>query len=424
VTRFVRSDHGRGVALRRIGLLLAFPGIAPACGESGHLLGRAGAQPGDAATGGDGGATDGSGDGARVACSGLGPPVMLPWPGGSACASALTARHHRFALCACDSLNATFPLYTDSFDSSGAVIGAQPAAAIGIDGDLQASTVVQARGSVYVTGAGGITSSDRIVSLGSLRVSGPTRALPGSVVDVLQDAYAGGDLQGLIILGGTLHVDPGANTALAQIYAENIVSEPVSVAPPCDCGPNAVDVAGAIAAAVRVNDDAAAGFTPDRLAAVTSSTLLDVPCGTYALSSIDTHSSLVLAVHGRALVAVAGDVVLRAGFTVTLDPGAELDLVVGGRLLTSGSNAIGSLTPARFRIWVAGSQTVVFDDKPNVGAVVHAPGAPVTASSGLELSGALFAKTVSAGARVNVHFDQAIFSVGASCGEPTATAVP
>jgi len=349
---------------------------------------------------------------------------MLPAPAGPACAAALTSRHHRFAVCLCDTLNATSPLYTDFFDSTGAAISGQPPAAIGVNGDLQTSTVVQALGSIYVAGAGGVMSADRLVSLGSLRVSGPTRALSGGIVDVLQDAYVGGDLQGLIILGGTLHVAPGASTVLAQIYAEAVVREPVSVAAPCDCGQNAVYVAGAIDAATSVNDDASAGFAPDRLAAVTTSTLLDIPCGTYALSSIDTQSSLVLAVHGRALLAVAGDVVLRAGFTVTLDPGAELDLLVGGRLLTSGSNAIGSMTPARFRIWVAGGQTVVFDDKPNVGAVVHAPGAQVTASSGLELSGALFAKTVTAGARVNVHFDQAVFSVGASCGERAATAVP
>jgi hypothetical protein len=424
------------VALRSIGLLLAVPGIAPACGDSGHLLGRAGGTAGsqiaDGSVGGQGGGAgardgsspaDGPGDGAVAACSGLGPSVVLPSPAGPTCASALTARHHRFALCACDGLNATFPLYTDFFDSSGAVIAGQPPAAIGVNGDLQASGVVQALGSVHVAGAGGLMSADRIVALGSLRVSGPTRALSG-VVDVAQDVYAGGDLQGLIIMGGTLHVDPGASTANANIYAADIVREPVSVAAPCDCGQNAVDVAAAVAAAMRVNDDAAAGFAPDRLAAVTTSTLLDIPCGTYALSSLDTHSSLVLAVHGRALLAVAGDVVLRAGFTVTLDPGAELDLLVAGRVLTSGSNAIGSMTPARFRIWVAGSQTVVFDDRPNVGAVVHAPGAQVTASSGLELSGALFAKTVTAGARVNVHFDQAVFSVGASCGEPSATAVP
>jgi hypothetical protein len=121
---------------------------------------------------------------------------------------------------------------------------------------------------------------------------------------------------------------------------------------------------------------------------------------------------------------VAGDVVLRAGFTVALDPGAELDLLVGGRLLTSGSNAIGSQTPARFRIWVAGSQSVVLDDDPTVGAVIHAAGAQVTASSGLELAGGLFAKTLTAGAQVNVHYDQAVLSAGTTCGEPAATPVP
>jgi hypothetical protein len=421
VTRFVGSDHRRSVAFR-IGLLLAVPGIAPACGESGHLLGRAGGI-GDGSAGGQGGTTD-AGDAAPVACSGLGPSVTLPSLVGSACTSALTTRHHRFALCLCDSLNATAPIYTDSFDSSGAVIGPQPPAAIGIDGDLQTSTVIQALGSVYVTGPGGVMSADRLVSLGSLRVSGPTRSPSGGVVDIGEDVYAGGDLEGFVILGGTLHLAPGASTAAATIYAGDIVREPVSIAAPCDCGQNAVGVAAGVAMAMRVNDNASVGLAADRLAAVTTSTVLDIPCGTYALSSIDTRDALVLAVHGRALVAVAGDVVLRAGFSVTLDPGAELDLLVGGRLLTSGSNMIGSMTPARFRIWVAGSQTVVFDDDPSVGAVIHAPGAPVTASAGLELSGALFAKTITAGARVNVHFDQAVFSVGASCGEPTATAVP
>src|SRR4029079_8192755 len=171
-----------------------------------------------------------------------------PSSAGPACAAAPATPHPRFALCLCDSLTTTEPFYTDAFDSSGAVIGAQPPAAIGIDGDLQTSTVVQALGSISVTGPGGIMSADRIVSLGSLRVSGPTRSLSGSIIDIAQDAYAGGDLQGFILLGGTLHVDPSASTTAATIYAENVVREPIAIAPPCDCGPTAVDVAGAIAA--------------------------------------------------------------------------------------------------------------------------------------------------------------------------------
>jgi hypothetical protein len=420
----------------RIGFWLAMSGIAPSCGDSGHLLGRAGAP--DAGAGSDGapGKIDGSGadgppkgdasglaDGGSVACSGLGPHAVLPTSGGLACASALTTRYHRFAVCLCDSLNVTAPLYTDYFDSTGGPTSSQPPAAVGINGDLQASARLQAFGSVAVVGAGGITSSDTLVSLGSLYVPGPMH-IPSGDVEAAEDVYAGGNIQGILIVGGTLYIDPSANDALAIISAAYTVRVPLVIEQPCDCNPGAVEVTGAIDTAMARNDNAMAGIAPDRLAAVTSSTLLDIPCGTYALTSIDTQQSLVLAVHGRAVVAVAGDVTLRAGFTVTLDPGAELDLLVGGRLLTSGSNSIGSMTPARFRIWVAGSQTVVFDDDPMVGAVVHAAGAQVTASSGLELSGALFAKTLTSGAKVNVHFDQAVFSIGASCGEPPATAVP
>src|SRR5262249_24393460 len=148
----------------------AVPGMAPGCGNSGHVLGRAaGGVSGDGSVGGaDGGADSGDGKGpvdAGPACSGLGPAVMLPLASaGSACAAALTTRQHRYALCLCDSLNVSSPIYTDAMDSSGAAIGAQPPAAIGIDGDLQASKI-QAFGSVTVAGPNGMTVSDRIVSL-------------------------------------------------------------------------------------------------------------------------------------------------------------------------------------------------------------------------------------------------------------------
>src|SRR5215813_2818444 len=98
-------------------------------------------------------------------------------------------------------------------DSSGAAIGAQPPAALGVDGDLQAS-LIQAFGSVYVTGAGGVTVSDSILSLGSLRVSWPVRS-PGALFDIAEDAYLVGYLQGFFLVVGTMHVAPGADASLA-----------------------------------------------------------------------------------------------------------------------------------------------------------------------------------------------------------------
>jgi hypothetical protein len=398
-------------------LLPVLPGVALACSDSGHVLGRAAPRDGS-----DAGATDVTPvPEGGAACLGVGAPIRLPTVGGVACASALAQRSHRYAMCICESLAATARINTDSFDSSGATVRSPLPAAIGINGDLQSSTIVQALGSVHV--AGGIATSDRIVAIGSLHVAGPMRA-PGALIDVALDAYAGGAVEGFLVVGGTLHLDPRADTSLASISASTTVLEPVSVTPPCDCSSGFVDVAGALASAAAANDNAAAGISSDRLASVTASTVVDIPCGTYALSSIDAQQALFFAVHGRALIAVAGDVVLRAGLTVTLDPGAELDVLVGGRLLASGGNPLGSVAPARFRIWVAGAQSVVFDDDPTVGAVIYAPRAQLIASSGVELSGGVLARSMSAGGTFNLHFDQAVLSAGGACGEPTTPAVP
>ena len=61
---------------------------------------------------------------------------------------------------------------------------------------------------------------------------------------------------------------------------------------------------------------------------------------------------------------------------MNLDPSAELDLLIGGWFTTERRGTIGAPdAPARFRIWIAGTESLVFDDQPTVAAVVHAPGA-------------------------------------------------
>jgi len=121
-------------------------------------------------------------------------------------------------------------------------------------------------------------------------------------------------------------------------------------------------------------------------------------------------------VHGRALLAVSGDVVLRAGLTVALDAGAELDLAVGGSFRSSGQVTIGNTTrPAAVRIWMAGSQSVVLDGGPIVGAAIHAPTANVSAGDGFELFGALLAAGVT-GDEIQIHYDRALLAGGETCG--------
>ena len=240
---------------------------------------------------------------------------------------------------------------------------------------------------------------------------------------VAGDAYVGGAISGILRVDGLLHQPPGAGMDPALIPESSIRRETVTAPIPCDCSPAFVDLGAAVALAVARNDNALVGLSPDVLAAVTTATAVDMTCGTFVLSTIDAQKTLIFVVHGRALLVVIGDVVVRAGLTVVLDPGAELDLLIGGRLVSSGGNPFGSASPARFRVWIAGTASAVLDDAPTVGAIIRAPSAVVTASSGLQISGAVLARSVMLGGQLNLHFDEAVVSSGAPCGEPAATFV-
>jgi hypothetical protein len=357
------------------------------------------------------------------ACSGLGDPIALPTAAGPTCAAALATRGHRFALCSCESMNAPARVRTDAYDSRDSAVFDEVAAAIGIGGNLTSTAEVRAGGAFYVAGAGGIDASNHIRSSQSLRVGGPV-TIRNDNGDVDRDAYVAGNVTGNLRVNGTLHVPAGAVLS-GGAEASAIVNEPVSVPSPCDCSAGFVNVGAAISAAATGNANAAIGLAPDALAAVSTPTPLALPCGTFYLDKIYADAAVTIAVTGRAVLAVAGDVALHATFTVNLDPSAELDLIVGGRLSTSGGSAFGAAgAAARFRVWIAGTSTISFDDAPAINAVVHAPFAPVTAASGLPLWGSLLARSVSIGADTTLHYDRAILEAGTVCNEPPAGIVP
>ena len=363
------------------------------------------------------------GDGGPIACTGL-PPIQFPTAGGAVCASTLSQRAHRFSLCACGDLDlsAGSPVSTDSFDSSSTASGSGsgPTAAIGVGGTLTASAAITGGGALYASTGLAATAGFNVGP--SLRVGGAVVLVsgPGHVAGA---ASVAGAISGILQVDGLLHQPAGVGMSPPLIPESQTVREPVSVPNPCDCSGAFVDLGGVITAAQASNDDAIAGFPSDSLATVDAATIVDVTCGTYLLTSINATQTLVIAGHDRALIVVAGDVVVRAGMTVILDAGAELDMVVGGRLIASGGNPIGSAAPARFRLWMAGTDSVVLDDAPALGAMLHAPNATVTASSGLQVFGGIFARSVTLGGQLVLHYDEAVLTSGASCGEPPANPV-
>ena len=385
---------------------------------------------GDAGAGGGGGAGVGGAAGATVACAGLGNPILLPTAGGPTCAAALEQRGHLYALCACDTLSLAARLRTDSFDSSTSSGDDGVSAAVGSNGSLQTMTGAELRagGAIYVAGNGGVRASEHLQAGASFRSNGPL-AMLSSNADLLADAYVVGDVSGSVRVSGTLHVPTTA--AVGSDVEASLARQAVSpIAAPCACDSNSadfVDVAGAIATAMTDNGDSAAGFGPDALSNVSTATQLPLGCGTYYLSSIGASPTgpVTLKVSGHALLAVQGSVTLGGGLTVMLDdPSAELDLLVGGWFTTSGGTVGAPAAPARFRIWIGGTESLVFDNQPTIAAVIHAPGAPATASAGMTLSGSLLVKSLSFGVDSLVHYDRAILSAGVPCGEKPVAAVP
>ena len=389
-------------------------------GVAGAGVGGAGAG-GAAAAGLDGGA---GAAGATAACSGLGDPIKLPTSAGATCAAALETRGHQFALCACDTLTLGARLRTDAFDSTNSGNNDQVSAAVGTDGALVTTAELEAGGAIYVADPGGVSAGGHLQAGASFRSGGRLTMLSSNAeADLLGDAYINGDITGMVKVSGTLFV-PTTVTVGSNVEAKVVSPGPVLVPAPCDCSDGFVQVADAITAAAAANGDAAAGFDPDALAMVSIATQLSLGCGTYFLKAIDATAPVTLVVHGRALLAVANSMSLGAGLTVALDSSAELDLLVGGWINTGGGTIGAPSAPARFRIWTASTDSLTFDDQPTIAAVVHAPGSVATATSGLTLSGSLFVKTLNLGGDSELHYDRAILSAGAECGERVATSIP
>jgi hypothetical protein len=329
---------------------------------------------------------------------------------GALCASDFSASHHRFALCSCDALELR-NFATSAFDSNG---GASPAiASVGTNGSFRGGDALKLAGALWAGAA--VTLTGQLETSGSLHAGGTLSAT--AEVEIHADTFVVGDVRGPLAVAGTLHVNPQA-VVEPTVQAQSTVREAVSVPPPCECAPP--ELAAPLAAAAQSNDDARIGLAPGTLHAAT----LDLPCGVYYVDSIDAPDALVLRVHGRVALMVAHDVTLHAGLSVALDGGAELDLVVGGALLSAGAHDLGSpAAPARTRVWIASSSTVTLAGDPTLHAVLTAPQSLLSAPDGLTVEGALLVGGYQAG-RSLLRYDRAILSSGASCGKLPQDPIP
>ncbi len=395
--------------MSRCGLLLLM--LASACARNLELLPNR-----------DGGSEDGANADmpGMAICSGIGTPSRIESAGAEQCTAVVSALTHRYALCVCSTFQVGQQVNTSAFDSTGLTTGNDVTAAVGINGDLDSSAKLSLGGALHIAGAGGAVVGP-LELRESLRVGGPLTTT-ASENSIGTDAYVAGNITGKVDINGTLHVPAGATVGPA-VTATMTVREPVSVPAPCDCSPQLASIAQEVAGLSTVNDNAAGGLAPNRLQASDAPVALDIPCGRFFLSAINTKADVALTVHGRALIAVMGDLTARGGFTITLDPGAEVDLLVMGTLSVAGGGLFGNKSaPSRVRIWIA-SDKVLLDNSPIVGAVIHAPVAAVSAPQGFELYGSLLSRSLTFGGGLNVHYDRAILTGGVVCGALAQQAV-
>jgi hypothetical protein len=367
---------------------------------------------------------------AAPVCVAPGPIVHLGGTDDATCAGVVAARLGRYALCTCSDLIVTGSLSVNGPREAG---GPQPlpnppppsfAAAVGTDGNVNVSGFTHVKGSVVAAGAGGVLLTSGGMVLGNLRSGGGLSTLARMPMLIAGDAFVNGDVSGAVSVEGAVHL-PATSTIAPEVEAASVTQEAVSVAPPCDCGSGpAFDIGAAVASRKTMNANASLGFSDTQLAAASAAQTVDWPCGEYYLAEIRTAQSAALEfrIHGHVGIFVAGDVRLGDNLHVTLDPDAELDLVVAGSFYMTGRVFGAPATPALTRLWV-GSTTISLPDQVQFGAAVYAPDAVFSAGIGLTFSGTLFVDTLSVTGDVRVIYDPTAPQAGQSCGGATPAPV-
>jgi hypothetical protein len=364
-------------------------------------------------------------------CMGSGPPALIAMTADagllSTCPDQLVQRAFRYALCTCDDYVNSHALVTDAFDGSKGPYDpstATPGGSVGVNGNLSSSAGdLTVGGSLWASSPADIDTGAVLVS-GELHAQGELH--PTGNVSVAGDAWLAGGIQttGDLTVHGTLHVPSDVPIDVGGMNFGTPDRAAFQVAPVCDCDPSDfVDVAGVVATYAEHNDDAPSTIQRDTLANVTSDLQVTLPCGRYYLKSIGAGSaSIQITIQGRVAIFVAGDV-STSDFSVVVPTGSELDLFVAGGVTVAGVFEVGSTqNPARARTYV--ENAVNLQSASTLAGNLYAPSATVTigGSAPTILYGSIFARSVSAGSDLTLHYDESILNeslanAGSTCGD-------
>ena len=356
-------------------------------------------------------------------CEGAGPPIYVG-DTNQICSNQLAVKTFRYALCLCQEHTASAPVTVDAFNSeTGPYTSAELGGSIGVNGRIQANAGYSTTGSLWVASSGGITSSLPMSVMADLHNQGPMSGQ--SDLSVGNEARIGGPIElNQLVVGSTLTVPENTNVNVSNQFSYGAyVREPVMIEPPCDCAPDQlVDIAGYVQHHATENDNVQAGIPVDLLDGYSGTTTVSIDCGRIYFSRVVGSGRLHINVSGRAAIFVAGELNLPDDFTVTVEPGGELDFFIEGHLVSARRLQIGSQeTPASVRLYLGGTGSFQLSSNSILWANVYAPQAELVTSGPIEVFGSLFLRRLNTSSAINIHYDKGVLQKASAC-PPTGTA--
>ena len=333
----------------------------------------------------DGGIAPGHPDGAPGSIT-----VAVPDPGASTRAAhpGLCAPPTAFsyALCTCENLTQVGFLKVGTGASGDGSVGVNGLSSVANDSQVSGSWVSWRQWTAGTAAhiGGSLRSGADLVVAGAVWV--------GKDLAVKQNLTGAGFLN----VGGALRV--GGNDVFlgfAQVAGGRAAFD-APTQPPCGCdGPSLFDVAGAVAQARTMNDNATRGI-PAGAQLDIGVQRLTLDTGRYYFQGVHNIGAGVLDIRGNVSIYIDGSLDEIGAEAIKLETGATLDLYVSGAVRLVGFTPVGNRqSPSSFRLFVGGS------DRLSIGVglqeffgSIYAPTAEIALAGVTVIWGSLFAKEV------------------------------
>ncbi len=361
---------------------------------------------------------------APAKCSDGGPQIEVPFDEGTdrRCLGDVAQRTFRWAICSCDDLHFGNKLEADAYDSTlGRYEPGGLGGSIGTNGYFHATDQTHIWGGAWTSSSEGIRFENKTTVELDLHSGGD--ASFKNETTVFGDGYVEGDVygDGDVEFDQTLFVDNGSQVGDNATYGQ-LDRSGVEVPTVCErCQePQQIPVDSIVAShAGSNNDNDAIGLDSEVLVEPGERTSLELPCGEYYLSGIDTERKLTILAEGRTALYIDGDVWAKNKISIVPAPDAELDVFIAGDVELENDATIGSAAyPAAMRFYVGGDRGWIAHNKLQIGAYIYALPGGVRVDNRLDLYGGLYTQNLEAENDVFVHYDRSVLGAGKNCGGP------